>query len=474
MKRVACSFRIMLLASLAAGVLSMPSLVAGQVFSALDYMPLNPGDSWVMSVNSGTAAETWIVAPGAFPVNGTTARQLVRLPDGDFEYHSNDESGHRWHGAFDSGDQAIFTFTPFTMLQPSFTVGQVHVNSGEIFRNGVPVGTYSNSTSEVMGIETVSVPAGVFTAIKVRRIVNAILSGEAVVLTTDLWVADRVGVIRQHESNDEGGFDTYELVSSNRLPLLTSALLPVSRSALVGFPVTVFGTMINAGLSLATGCAIALAGGAPPGLSLFYQTTDPATNQVTGTPNTPVDLAPGAAQSFLLALTPSAAFAATDLPLTFDCVNSPPSGVLLGINTLLLSASLTPVPDVIALAATLENDGIVNISGPSGIGFFAVASVNVGATGTITVTADTGGAAVPVTVTLCQTDPGSGICLSPPAESVTTIIAGNAMPTFAIFVQGMGSPVPFDPALNRVFVRFREGGSGGTMRGATSVAMKTL
>jgi len=146
----------------------------------------------------------------------------------------------------------------------------------------------------------------------------------------------------------------------------------------VGSPVTVFATMINAGASSAAGCGIALPPGAPAGLTFLYQTTHPATNQVTGIPNTPVNIAPGASQSFVLGLTPSAPFAPVDLPLTYDCDNSSPTGVLLGINTLLISASPTPVPDVIALAATLSNDGILDIPGANAAGAFAVASVNVG------------------------------------------------------------------------------------------------
>ena len=52
----------------------------------------------------------------------------------------------------------------------------------------------------------------------------------------------------------------------------------------------------------------------------------------------------------------------------------------------------------------------------------------------------------------------------------TTNIAANATPTFAIFVRGSGN-VLFDPARNRIFVRFKDG--GGVTRGATSVAVRT-
>jgi hypothetical protein len=50
---------------------------------------------------------------------------------------------------------------------------------------------------------------------------------------------------------------------------------------------------------------------------------------------------------------------------------------------------------------------------------------------------------------------------------MTTTINANATPTFAIFVQGNGT-VPFDPATNRIFVRFKD--SGDVTRGSTSGA----
>jgi hypothetical protein len=46
----------------------------------------------------------------------------------------------------------------------------------------------------------------------------------------------------------------------------------------------------------------------------------------------------------------------------------------------------------------------VNIPGVTGTGVFAVATVNVGASGLITVSAGTGGATLPVTLFICQTN----------------------------------------------------------------------
>jgi hypothetical protein len=157
--------------------------------------------------------------------------------------------------------------------------------------------------------------------------------------------------------------------------------------------------------------------------------------------------------------------------MAFVCDNLGVAQVVSGLNTLLLSASDIPIPDIVALAATIDNDGIVKLSST---GVFAVATVNVGgAGGMITASADTGAVSLPVDITLCETDPGTGVCLGAlvsGANGVTTQIDTGETPTFGIFVDS-DEVIAFDPAVNRVFVRFRDG--GGVVRGATSVAVRT-
>jgi subtilase family protein len=246
----------------------------------------------------------------------------------------------------------------------------------------------------------------------------------------------------------------------------SAAVLPSSRSVTVGSPATAFATVINAGPGTAVGVGISVAS---PLLGNFsFQTTDPQTNALTGTPNTPVDIPAGSLQTFIVSITPSTAFAANDVQFNFAGANTYPTPPLSGVSTLLLSASLTPVPDVIALAATVTPGLTAVIPGNNGATAFAVAAANVGVSGSIQVTTNSG--SLPIVVGLCQTT-GTGACVEPVSTSVTTTIGAGATPTFSFFVLGQGF-VPFDPAANRIVVRFIDTATGTTV-GSTSVAVRT-
>jgi hypothetical protein len=248
---------------------------------------------------------------------------------------------------------------------------------------------------------------------------------------------------------------------------LAAAVLPSSRSVQVGSPATAFATIINLSLGTATTCGIVPLTSIPAVFS--YQTTDRSTNAVTGSPNTPVTIPGGGLQTYVVALTPTASLSPTDVQFGFDCTNGDIAPVVSGLNTLLLSASTTPVPDIVALAATLTSDGIANVPGTTATGVFAVATSNVGTGGSITVSADTGSANLHVSGTIGNPR-GATVCPASPTPTVTAQINANATPTFGIFGAGTGT-VSFDPANNRGFVRFKDG--GGVTRGSTGVAVRT-
>jgi hypothetical protein len=247
---------------------------------------------------------------------------------------------------------------------------------------------------------------------------------------------------------------------------MVASILPGSRSAVVNSPVTAFATIINPGSIPLTGCGIAPTTSVPA--AFLYQTTDSTTNALIGTPNTPVGLGAGASQSFVIAFTPTQALAATEISFDFSCDGAGVATEIPGVNTFILSASATPVADIIALAAS-ATPGQVVLSG--GAGAYAVATANVGVDGTVEVSADTGGVSLPVTLSICETDPVTSACINPATPTATpfdvTIGAGET-PTFAVFI-GSATPIAFDPAVNRVFFKVRN--QGGEVVASTSVAV---
>ena len=273
------------------------------------------------------------------------------------------------------------------------------------------------------------------------------------------------------------------------IPRVVSAVLPVTRSVQDGAAATAFMTIINpaASASAATGCGLRLAGST--GAQFSYQTTTGA-NVLSGTPNTPIDIAAGAAQNYVFSVTSATTFtdnvgtpggfpSANDERVLFIeafCTNRRSAEYTVGLNSLTFSSSATPTPDVVALSATVGNTGRVEVPTTGNqVGAFAVAVSNVGSSGSITVTADNGATTIPgiASYEVCQTNPGTGACVSGRAASQTVTINANDTATFGIFVRGNGTAISNDPARNRVFVRFREGGAAGTERGATSVAVRT-
>lgn len=252
---------------------------------------------------------------------------------------------------------------------------------------------------------------------------------------------------------------------------LASAVLPTSRSGQVGTTLSAFVSVINGGNVTAVDCSLAL--DTPLPVAFGYQRTEPSTNTVIGLPNTPSDIAPRAVQTYLITAEVLGEFAPTDTRFRYSCANAANVAPLEGLNTLLLSGSATPVPDVVALAATANANGILDVPGNAGAAAFAVATVNVGSAGALTAHADTFGVALPLTLGICETDL-TGACLDPQKSLTdTTPFTAQALGTasFAVFVGGAGF-VSDRAAEHRIRVVFRD--AGGAVRGQTSVAVRTV
>ena len=255
---------------------------------------------------------------------------------------------------------------------------------------------------------------------------------------------------------------------------LVDAILPSSRSVQTGEQATFFMTLINTTGTTATNCGLIglnYADSSTGGFSYnwIWQTTNPANNQPTGNPFTPVSIAAGGLQTYYAGVSFSSPIAAT-FQMLVSCDNADTASVITGVNTLQLTVDSNPVPDVIALAETATHDGIIHV--PSGgSNAFAVATTDLGTGGTILVAADTGSINLPVSLSICQTNPSTAQCLAAPTSTVTHSFTTNETPTFSVFATATG-PIAANAAVDRVFVHFTDA-SGGTVRGSTSVAIQS-
>lgn len=274
--------------------------------------------------------------------------------------------------------------------------------------------------------------------------------------------ADAARSLRTYVAGDVGTGNSTAGVPNQRM---LSAILPTSRFITRGEAVTAFMTVFNPNSIMVEECKIQHHG--PDRDTFSYQTTDPATNAPVGNVNTPVNIPAGAFQTFIIALTPSTDIANIVFAPFASCANAPMSAVTEGLNTVSLGADTTGGPDLIALSATLNNNGIVDV--PDGeFGVFSVATINIGGPGDAVVSASSLDPSLPATALVCQTD-AAGLCMENPSQNVNVSIAANGTPTFGVFVL-TGYPTSFAPGKRFQF----EMRVGGSLRGATSVAVRDM
>jgi len=248
-------------------------------------------------------------------------------------------------------------------------------------------------------------------------------------------------------------------------PSIVSSVLPSSRAAQANETVTVFATMVAN--EIGNECRIELA--SPIDAAIFYQRTDPATNELIGERDIPVYLRPNVPQSFAIGITAFTPLDPQEIEFGYVCNTGNPADVLVTTNTVLFSASEQRPLDIVALAATINNDGIVNIPDSENFGVFSAANVNVGSAGNVTASVAVLGEQLDE-VLICPTNFVTGECIDTPSESTFAFQGENGTASFGIFVRN-ASPVEFRPDLNRVVLIFTD--DEGVIRGRTSVAVRS-
>ena len=250
--------------------------------------------------------------------------------------------------------------------------------------------------------------------------------------------------------------------------IIHSVVSPNNRSVRVGELATAFASLTNTGTTKAVGCSISPLTSIP-NTNFLYAPVDSVTNALSGPANTPVDIPVGTTQRFNITFVPRVAFDPINVHFNFTCTNASLKSIDSGLSTLLLSATQAPVADIVALTSAPQ--GKLTLHSSTATGAFLVASLNLGASDQITMSADTGDIALPVGLLVCEFDVSRGTCLAPPHPSTQRNIPRGKTSFYAVFVVGQGKSIALNPATTRVFLRFRD--SNNVVRGLTSVTVQT-
>lgn len=368
--------------------------------------------------------------------------------------------GSTWARAGESYSGVCFEFNSKLDQISCFSNSAPFLNllaPGSNINSSVPGGTYALLSGTSMAAPHV---AGAWAVLKQQQPSGDVTTLLDALTHTGTYIMEPLyGVSKPRINLDQA----LQYLSNTPAPKLYSAVLPYARATQVGKTVTAFANAMNVGAVAGENCAPSLPVGTPGTFS--YQTTD-ASNQLTGNPDTPANIPAGSTQNFLIALTPSMTFPVVELPILIKCTNSTAAPVFYGVNSFLLSSYASPTPDMVAIGVTPSSDGVVRLPSNTGTGFFSTAAVNIGSGGLIEAVATDLGRGLPVTLQLCETKATGETIIC--GNNLTRTVTANETLYYTIFVTGTGKTIPFDPAVNRLFLVL---GSASGLYGATNVAV---
>ncbi len=299
------------------------------------------------------------------------------------------------------------------------------------------------------------------------------------VITSDITSIDP----DNDNENDNAGDPPIVLNAITNVPIrpdtVFASALPLFRNLSFDTTSTHFASILNAGTLSATNCQIMLASPLPAHLD--YTPTDPATNLPNGPMNTPVDIAPGTSQSFVVAIKGQKEFLGAaqqsfpdgQVEFLYECDNNVAASAFPGINTFGLSYANDPQTDIIPTLQEPSGTAILTIDPNTRTAAMAAAAVNIGAADPhITVKPRLSMAYSKLTLSICDTTgQAGGACIDPPAPQIMMPYGAGQSSTYSIFfVADADQPaIPLDPLNSRVFLDFTD--DLGKIRGSTSVAL---
>lgn len=249
-------------------------------------------------------------------------------------------------------------------------------------------------------------------------------------------------------------------------PSLQASALPNARSVPVNEPATFFAVITNSGDATAANCRVDLSSFNQAPVSLTYQTADSNLN-LTGTPDTPADIAAGASQNFVVGVTPSAAYEGR-VQLAYVCDGGVSAPGHPDVNDLLLVASNDAViPDIITVSLTPSGDGVIRVGSPGAAGVMTIAATWVDAGpapdrpsahggSTIRIWPEIPGYGGLMELEICETD-SSSVCIGGRSAFVDIDFDEGEVRTFGVFARAPASGgVPLLPDVVRVRAVFAD------------------
>ena len=193
-----------------AAIVALGSAVQETNLNAQVYYPLNAGTVWTYQ-DGGQKQSTVSVAQNSEVVNDRETKKVLyaggTLPDRQ-EYYSNNGDGLLFHSLIyvnSVGEEKLIIFrSPLVMANATIVLGETISTAGKAFaKKTLPNGDWIaaevdfQATAEIVRFETVTVPAGQFSAIKIKRVLSLQAPGLNTSATSIFWFSKNVGVVKE-------------------------------------------------------------------------------------------------------------------------------------------------------------------------------------------------------------------------------------------------------------------------------------
>lgn len=201
-------YRILAGLLLATISLCIANQAASQSNVASEYYPLDAGNYWTFQFDNrpeGTT-DTTTVLPSTVSVDGVPTK-VLQYEGGSKEYYTSDETGIRLHQYVASPDPVTRLDPPAVIANGTVNIPEVIFSDGLIVFEGLNINDYDafyDTISEVLGLETVTVPFGTFEAVKVKFTftISAFIIPTSqnidIVTESTYWLVHQLGPVKQH------------------------------------------------------------------------------------------------------------------------------------------------------------------------------------------------------------------------------------------------------------------------------------